>query len=334
MQFSPTQPSFFPEFQGGSYNPWGGPEGGCPGDIGADFANLFYRDLIGQRVTAVSLYMVFGGTNWGALSAPVSATSYDYSSPISENRKIDRKYYETKNLAMFTRVAEDLTVTDRLGNSTSYTTNSAVEASELRNPSTKAAFYVTIHAYSPSGTKESFKLHVSTSIGNLTIPQHDGSILLDGHQSKILVTDFAIGKNTLTYSTAEVLTYAIIDGKPVVVLWAGSGESVEFHIKGAKKGRPVSTGPRSDAKFHSESQGITTNIPQVSGSSVFQFDNGVKVVVVDKPTGYLFWAPNLSNDPFAPVDQSGLCSLLSTILQCANFHLSSCPRAIPRTWCN
>lgn len=37
---SPTQPSFFPEFQGGSYNPWGGPMGGCPGDIGADFANL------------------------------------------------------------------------------------------------------------------------------------------------------------------------------------------------------------------------------------------------------------------------------------------------------
>jgi beta-galactosidase GanA len=39
-EVSPTQPSFFPEFQGGSYNPWGGPEGGCPADIGADFANL------------------------------------------------------------------------------------------------------------------------------------------------------------------------------------------------------------------------------------------------------------------------------------------------------
>jgi hypothetical protein len=39
-EVSPSQPSFFPEFQGGSYNPWGGPEGGCPGDIGADFANL------------------------------------------------------------------------------------------------------------------------------------------------------------------------------------------------------------------------------------------------------------------------------------------------------
>jgi hypothetical protein len=60
-----------PEFQGGSYNPWGGPQGGCPSDIGADFANLFYRDLIYQRVTAISLYMLFGGTNWGWLAAPV-----------------------------------------------------------------------------------------------------------------------------------------------------------------------------------------------------------------------------------------------------------------------
>lgn len=60
-----------PEFQGGSYNPWGGPEGGCGGDIGADFANLFYRNLIYQRVSAISLYMLFGGTSWGWHAAPV-----------------------------------------------------------------------------------------------------------------------------------------------------------------------------------------------------------------------------------------------------------------------
>jgi hypothetical protein len=303
---SPTQPSFFPEFQGGSYNPWGGPEGGCPGNIGADFANLFYRNLISQRVTAVSLYMMFGGTNWGAIAAPVTATSYDYSSPISENREIGAKYYETKNLAMFTRVAEDLTVTNRLGNSSSYTTNSAVEASELRNPITNAAFYVTIHSTSSSSTRESFKLRVSTSAGNLTIPQHAGSIVLNGHQSKIIVTDFSMGNNTLTYSTAEVLTYALIDSKPVVVLSAGVGESVEFHVKGATKGSLISNGTSSNATFYSEARGVTTNVQKVSGMNVYQFDNGVKVVVADKPTAYLFWAPNLSNDPFAPVDQSVL----------------------------
>jgi hypothetical protein len=40
--------------------------------------------------------------------------------------------------------------------------------------------------------------------------------------------------------------------------------------------------------------------------SVYEFSNDVKVIVADKPTAYLFWAPNLSNDPFAPVDQSVL----------------------------
>lgn len=250
--------------------------------------------------------MMYGGTNWGALAAPVVATSYDYSSPISENRKIDSKFYETKNLAMFTRVAHDLTVTDRLGNSTGYTTNSAIEASELRNPETNAAFYVTIHTESSSSTTESFKLHVSTSVGNLTIPQHAGSIVLKGHQSKILVTDFAMGNQTLTYSTAEVLTYALIDSQPVVILTAGTGESIEFHIKGTQKGSTaVHSGSGSNATFYNEAGGITTSIGSVSGMSVFEYDNGVKVIVADKPTAYLFWAPNLSNDPFAPVDQSG-----------------------------
>ncbi|KZV83094.1 hypothetical protein EXIGLDRAFT_656521, partial [Exidia glandulosa HHB12029] len=62
---SPTQPSFLPEFQGGSYNPWGGPQGGCRNASDADFVSLFYRDNIAQRVTMHSLYMLYGGTNWG-----------------------------------------------------------------------------------------------------------------------------------------------------------------------------------------------------------------------------------------------------------------------------
>ena len=103
LTFSSTQPNFMPEFQGGSYNPWGGPQGGCPTDIGADYANMYYRDLIYQRVSAISLYMLFGGTSWGWIAAPVVATSYDYSSPISENRIIGNKYYETKLLTQFTR---------------------------------------------------------------------------------------------------------------------------------------------------------------------------------------------------------------------------------------
>jgi hypothetical protein len=252
--------------------------------------------------------MMYGGTNWGAFACPVVATSYDYSSPISENRYIDSKYYETKNLALFTRVAKDLTVTKRVANSTSYTDNAAIATTELRNPNTNAAFYITIHSTSSSGTRESFKLKINTSIGKLTIPQHAGSIVLNGHQSKIVVTDFTIGKQKLTYSTAEVLTYAVIDGHSTVVLWVPAGESAEFHVKGARKGSVYATS-ESKAKFYQDRQGVTASFSSVNGKSVLQFDNNVKVVVVDRPTAYLFWAPNLSNDPTGPVDKSGKPSL-------------------------
>jgi hypothetical protein len=276
--------------------------------------------------------MMFGGTNWGALACPVVATSYDYSSPISETRKIDSKFYETKNLALFTRVAEDLTVTDRLGNSTSYTTNLAVKVSELRNPLTKAAFYITIHDYSPSGTREPFKLHINTSVGNLTVPRYSGEILINGHQSKILVTDFTLGNHTLTYSTAEVLTYALIDNKPTTILWTGAGETAEFHIKDAKKGFIVSPDVASNATFHPDKHGVTVNVPRVSGKTVFEFDNGVKVIVADKATAYLFWAPNLSNDPFAPVDQSGK-SKHPVAYAVFNISCSARARPVPGTPC-
>jgi Beta-galactosidase, domain 2/Glycosyl hydrolases family 35 len=208
-----------PEFQGGSYNPWGGPQGGCPADIGVDFANLMYRNLVYQKVTAISLYMIFGGTNWGHTACPVVATSYDYSSPISEHRGIGDKYYETKLLSLFTRAATDLTQTVRLGNGTEYTNNEVITTAELRNMQTGAAFYVVMHEDATSGTTERFKLTVDTSEGEITIPQLGGKkIMIDGHQAKILVTDFRFGEMSLLYSTAEVLTFALIDGKAVLAL--------------------------------------------------------------------------------------------------------------------
>jgi beta-galactosidase GanA len=64
QQVAPTQPSFLAEFQGGAYLPWAGPEGGCVSTTGADWVNVFYRHNIAQKVSAQSIYMVFGGTNW------------------------------------------------------------------------------------------------------------------------------------------------------------------------------------------------------------------------------------------------------------------------------
>ncbi|KAI0861136.1 glycoside hydrolase superfamily [Xylaria cubensis] len=287
---SPTQPNFMPEFQGGSYNPWGGPQGGCPGDIGADFANLFYRNLIYQRVSAISLYMLFGGTSWGWHAAPVVATSYDYSSPVSENRKIGSKYYETKLLTQFTRGTS-------FANDTDYSTNSAIAVSELRNPETGARFYVAMHSYSPSGTLETLRLRVRTSEGQLTIPQYGGSIAINGHQAKILVTDFQFGSKKLLYSTAEVLTYAMIDDKGILALWVPTGESGEFTVLGVKSAKVKSCEGCANVKFFPGKSKITISFTHNAGMSVIEFDDGSRIVLLDRSAAYLFWAPSLTNDP-------------------------------------
>ncbi|KAF5012277.1 hypothetical protein FDECE_1658 [Fusarium decemcellulare] len=302
---SPSQPHFLPEFQGGSYNPWGGPEGGCPSDIGPDFANIFYRDLVGQEATAISLYMMYGGTNWGWFSCPVVASSYDYSSPISENRQIWDKFYETKLLTLFTRVAKDLTKTNRLENSTALSTNSDILVSELRNVDNDAAFYVARHSYSPSGTKEQFKLRVNTSAGELTIPQHGGAVTINGHQAKILVTDFHFGSKTLLYSTAEILTYSVIDKKEVLVLWLPEGETGEFTLQGFTDIKSTSKSLK-NLKVKVGKKSVTVSYTQEKGLFTLELKDGSTIVLVDRRTAYHFWAPSLDNNPHTPANDTVL----------------------------
>jgi beta-galactosidase len=305
QESQPTMPEFMPEFQGGSYNPWGGPEGGCAENSNQDFANLFYRWNIGQRVTAMSLYMLFGGTNWGAIAAPVTGSSYDYSAPISEDRSIGDKYYETKLLALFTRCAKDLTMTNLIGNGTQYTDNAIVRAYELRNPETNAGFYATFHLNTSVSTNEAFHVKVNTSAGVFTVPRHGGVVRLNGYQSKILVTDFTFGSKKLLYSTAEVLTYAVFDNTPTLVLWVPTGESGEFNVKGAKKGYIKKCQGCSGVKFFKENGGLTVTFSQSAGMSVLEIDD-FNVILLDRTAAYKFWAPALTNDPLVPATESGM----------------------------
>ncbi|CAE6472303.1 unnamed protein product [Rhizoctonia solani] len=298
-EVSPTQPSFLPEFQGGSYNPWGGPQGGCASNMGPDFANVFYRHNIAERVSMMSLYMLFGGTNWGGLATNLLGTSYDYSSPISESRQVGQKYYETKLLGMFIRAAKDITKLDRIAASTNYTTNKLISATELRNPDTQAAFYVTIHTTSSDTTKDSFQLKVSTSAGSLTVPSA-GNITLNGRDSKIIATDFKAGNATLLYSTAEILSHAILDGRDYLALWLPENESAEFVIKGGSKSQKVLAGPA--AKFTSSSNGLVVSYTQTSAVGVISFDS-FTAVLVPRSTAWKFWAPPLAASPVAPANQ-------------------------------
>ena len=86
--YSYTQPSYVPEFQAGWFSAWGDifydevrvPLESCdllwfPAHIltlsqcaslhDPAFADVYYKNNIGQRITMQSLYMAYGGTNWG-----------------------------------------------------------------------------------------------------------------------------------------------------------------------------------------------------------------------------------------------------------------------------
>ncbi|KAL0570112.1 hypothetical protein V5O48_011850 [Marasmius crinis-equi] len=300
-EVSPTQPSFMAEFQGGSYLSWGGPEGGCPDNIGWNFVSMFYRHLMAERITMVNLYMLFGGTNWGGLATNVVATSYDYSAPIQETRQLGDKYYETKLIGLFFRTAEDLVMTDRTPFSTSYTTVANVGATELRNPETQAGFYVTRQSDMDSKTTVNFRVKVSTkSAGNLTVPVFSDPIQLAGIQSKIVVTDFRFGDNVLAYSTAEVLSHSVVDGRSILVLWVPDNESGEFRIQGSSTKREVSSG--TGGQFHEVDGDLVFSYNQGESQIVLELDN-FRAVLLPRQIAYHFWAPTLTNDPIVSPDQ-------------------------------
>jgi len=119
--YSYTQPNYFPEFQGGYFTPWGGSfYDDCLSQYDPAFPDVYYKNNIAQRATLLSLYMAWGGTNWGHSAAPVVYSSYDYSAPLRETRQIRTKFYQTKLISLFTRVSQDLLKTYMVGNGTGY----------------------------------------------------------------------------------------------------------------------------------------------------------------------------------------------------------------------
>ena len=95
------------ETQAGGQGIWGGySDDDCSIFLGPEFEELFYKNYVSFSTTIQNFYMIFGGTNWGGISAPVIYTSCDYGSPIRENRMVDcEKYSVQRPLAHFLKVS-------------------------------------------------------------------------------------------------------------------------------------------------------------------------------------------------------------------------------------
>ncbi|KAJ7855955.1 glycoside hydrolase family 35 protein [Mycena olivaceomarginata] len=291
---APSNPLCLAEFGGGFLLNWGGaPFGGTgyekysinPGLTNADFENVFYKENYAQTATILNIYMLFGGSNWGSIAAPVSYTSYDYGGGINENRVAGPKMNEMRLQGLFLRVSRDFLAANLLANGTNYTTSTLIHTAELRNPDTGAGFYVTRHNSSVSTELTTTQITVQTSLGSQLIPK-TGALTFNGRGEQVTDYVFGISKTSILYSTAE------IDKTDYIIFYAPTGQTGEtsFLFESA----PTMNLAGTSGVTSSFSNGTLVLSYTLNGSSFVPITLGttrIVAVILDKPTANQWHAP-------------------------------------------
>ncbi|KAF2279491.1 uncharacterized protein EI97DRAFT_439828 [Westerdykella ornata] len=302
LKHSPTTPYSIVEFQGGSFDPWGGPGfDKCSVLVGAEFERVFYKQLYSFGVTILNIYMTFGGTNWGNLGHPGGYTSYDYAAAIREDRRVDReKYSELKLQANFLKVSPAYLTAAR-GNASSTTSTTATGLTVTRASEGNTAFYFVRHTKYNTHDTTRYKLRLwTTAFGNITVPQLNGtSLTLSGRDAKIHVSDYDIGGATLVYSTAEIFTWHKYADRTVLVLYGGPGETHEFVLAvtgyEALEGEVVAAATRGYTLINWKAT-AQRKVVKVGVGKPF-----IYVYLLDRNSAYNYWsvdqAPHDSSNP-------------------------------------
>lgn len=259
MNQSASTPYTIPEFQGGAFDPWGGwGFEQCAELVNHEQVRVFYKNNFAAGVTIYSLYMIFGGTNWGNLGHPGGYTSYDYGAVISEDRTVTReKYSELKLEANFLKVSPGyLTAIPAMSSVTGvYSENKAMVITPLQGDD--GSFFVVRHADYQQREAATYTLTLPVSGKNVTIPQLGGSLTLSGRDTKIHVTNYPVGDATLLYSTAEIFTWQEFEDKTVLVVYGGQDELHELAVNSTS------------TKWEVDGEGVT--VKEVEGDIVAQW---------------------------------------------------------------
>lgn len=189
-----------------------------------------------------------------------------------------------------------------IGNGTGYQVDTdAIFTWLLQNPDTAASFFFTQQDTSSASGNVSFTATLNTTLGPVDVP----NVSLFGHQSRILVTDYAIGNHTLLYSSADIATYGVFDDTVVVVKYLKTGQTGEFAFKNEPGLTYTVNGPSSSfASSNSSAAGQVFTYTQEAGATIVTFSNGVSAWLLSQETAWTFWAPSTSTDVYgSPEDK-------------------------------
>ncbi|WP_406071081.1 beta-galactosidase [Streptomyces sp. NBC_01020] len=227
------QPLFLAEFQGGSFDPWGGPGyDKCRQLTDGDFEKAAYENNIASGATMQNFYMAYGGTSWGWLPSPSAVySSYDYGAPIQEDRQLGEKYLTDKRLGYLVQSLAPMTKTEPL--TAAAPENSAVQRRDRRNPDDGTTITVVRHKDVNDKAKDTTHLALG---GYPSVPQEPGTALtVDGRDSKLLVSDYAMDHQQLRYSTSELMTHGTFGQRDVALLYGRHGQDGETVLRYAAR---------------------------------------------------------------------------------------------------
>ncbi|MBX7057695.1 MAG: beta-galactosidase [Leptospirales bacterium] len=184
-----NSPFFIAELQGGWFNQWGHGHGfdQIYDYYGEDYQKTLVESMLAQGMSAFSIYMYYGGTNWGTLGDPDVYSSYDYSAAIRENGYLSGRMHQLRKAILFAR-----SFVDELCTSESFF--SKAEASEMlagaRRSPAGVEFYF-LRNFS-NGRRSHFELRLGSMRSSGGLPPR---------QSFVAVAGLALGSARLLLCT-------------------------------------------------------------------------------------------------------------------------------------
>ncbi|KAJ7639434.1 glycoside hydrolase family 35 protein [Roridomyces roridus] len=290
---APTQPHFFPEFQGGSADNWGSVGGyaTCREFVNTQFQRVFYHQMWASGATAENYYMFYGGTTWAQLPYSQGYTSYDYGAPVDEQRMLTEKHGELKLQSLFLRSFKDFYTTDLID--IDDTSISDLYVTHLQNPLSGASFYIFRHNDATANT--TFQFSYPLGRDNATV----NNVTLQGRDSFVVPTDLVFGNTTLKHSTANLLTsLSFGDAEDLLVVYGFAGVGYEVALELGGDVNVNTTGP-TQVVGQSNNDTYTINFTPSPGVTLVRFQSttnpNITVLIADNDAATRLWQPTIAS---------------------------------------
>jgi hypothetical protein len=213
-------PIFIPELQGGDYNHWTIKYGF---DEIYDFFGSTYQKMLGesfaaQGVTIMSFYMLYGGTNYGAIGNTEVYTSYDYSACLREYGYQSDRLRHLRLFALLARsFTESFAATD-LDPTPGITCSIERVLNRTRKSVDGTRFYF-FRNFNPSGRRE-----FTVTLADGTVVPKSGTHMLEPRDAFIAIAYHHLGSIMVKWCSLAVIAKGIVEGNPLLVVSGNGGE--------------------------------------------------------------------------------------------------------------